>query len=100
MLQVAKTALQSTVIAATTNIKIAEAEVMAVPRLGSAVFAVFQLDDDPSGKPFVYQDRKKLETNLVDNPKLPYYEYLADGRYNMGYANWHKGVRYEFTTKG
>lgn len=75
----------------TSNILAGRAKVMTTPRLGwTDKFAVFKVDDPM--RPFIFQDRKKVQTDLIDDPLKKDIVYAADGRYAVGYGLWQKAI--------
>lgn len=92
----ANEALKVPIIGNTGNIIVNMAEPVAVPRL-SASDSFFVADVSGELKAFIFQERRRVETELKDDRESKWIKYMADGRYNIGYGLWQKMVRVQLT---
>jgi phage major head subunit gpT-like protein len=75
----------------TSNILAGRGKVKTSPRLSwTTKFAIFKVDDPM--RPFIFQNRKNVKTDMIDDPLKKDVVYAADGRYAVGYGLWQKAV--------
>ncbi len=75
----------------TSNILAGKAKVITTPRLPwTTKFAVLKVDDPM--RPFIFQNRQAVKTDLKDDAEDKDVKYMADGRYAVGYGLWQKAV--------
>jgi phage major head subunit gpT-like protein len=75
----------------TSNILAGRGKVRTSPRLSwTTKFAIFKVDDPM--RPFIFQNRKNVKTDMIDDPLKKDVVYAADGRYAVGYGLWQKAV--------
>lgn len=73
------------------NILAGRGRIIVQPRLTwTTKFAIFKVDDPM--RPFIFQNRQAVTTQLKDDPEDKDIRYLADGRYAVGYGLWQKAV--------
>lgn len=75
----------------TSNILAGKAKVVTTPRLTwTNKFAVLKVDDPM--RPFIFQQRQTVETDLKDDKEHKEVLYMTDARYAVGYGLWQKAV--------
>jgi phage major head subunit gpT-like protein len=69
-------------------------KVIASPRLSwTTKFGVFKTDEPE--RPFIFQQRQGVESELEDTKKNKDILHMLDARYAMGYGLWQKAVQVE-----
>lgn len=75
-----------------TNILAGRAKVVISPRFSASdKFDLFKVDEPT--RPFIFQQRQPVETEIKDDKDEKDVKYMADSRYEVGYGLWPKAVR-------
>lgn len=92
MLRVATEALTAVILSASDNINIARAKIVPNGYLTTAT-KFYLFDVGSSIRPFIFQDRKPISrVQIRDDAEFKHIKMFVDGRYNVGFGAWWKGV--------
>ncbi len=74
-----------------TNIMAGRGRVLVSARLSwTTKFAILKVDEPE--RPFIFQNRQNIETELVDTKQNKFIKHLLDARYAVGYGLWQKAI--------
>lgn len=79
-----------------TNILRGRGQLVVNPRLTDAsAFHTFY--NGPGPRPFIFQDRQQVITEVKDDREFPYIAYMVDMRFAIGFGAWQKAIYTDFT---